>query len=153
MHSLSTTCNPLRNIRHCVMTPKLEIARQEGRLHVDQTLVHRVFSLISKTGANKMEGNPAGCLSLPRVSSVSEPSPRELGDGQELMGTSLQYAATQQAANYAFTMAAQLWKRTAYWVQQEMHEIVREYNDLVPAHGKTISNKTGRRKNRSDRSA
>ncbi|KAK9350829.1 hypothetical protein V1523DRAFT_418668, partial [Lipomyces doorenjongii] len=46
--------------------------------------------------------------------------------------TSLQYAAKQLAANFSVMMAAQIWRRTAYWLRQEMVEIILERVEPIP---------------------
>ena len=89
---------------------------------VDQSLVHRAFSLVSKAG-RRIGDDGLDKFYQREFLPFRKCLQTSLGDGSQLMGTSLQYAPHQLATNHTVMVAAQLWKRTAYWVRQEKSSV------------------------------
>ena len=74
-----------------MLTPKRELARQTDRLHVDQSLVHRAFSLVCKAGPRRIRDDGLDKFYQREFLPFRERLQASLGDGSQLMGTSLKY--------------------------------------------------------------
>ncbi|KAK9373912.1 uncharacterized protein V1513DRAFT_447949, partial [Lipomyces chichibuensis] len=120
----------LDNIEQYMLIPSTNVPA--GRLVISQTVIHRAFSLVSAKGTRRPSNSKLDQVYNDTFAKYRDCLQPCLGDGEHLMGTSLQYAGKQLAANFSVMMAAQIWKRTAYWIRQEMVEIILERVEPIP---------------------